>query len=140
MAGTVGFQNLVKGYLVASRTTGPLVPPSHPFDKVSLEISGEQIGALLTRNREQAALFGRLGFDPEHPDKLHQALIAQARNHPCIQVEELEHDIRFVIRGTIEGPQGSADIDSLWLMEKYGTPPTARLEAVHIPSKVPSHD
>ncbi len=131
MAGTVGFQSLIRGYLAASLTAEPLVPPSHPFEKVTLEVRGEQITALLARDGDQAAFFRQLGFNPDDPDRLRQALVTQAHNHPCLQVEGSGHDLRFVIRGPIKGPKGAADIDSVWVMGKYASPPTARLDTIH---------
>lgn len=82
-----------------------LLSPSHPV------------------GRAKAAFFFSLGFAPERPTELVEALQAHARFGEVVDQIRSEHGTKYVIEGLLVGPNAKAGIRSVWIATPGGSGP-----------------
>jgi len=92
----------------ARKLTGYLLNPGHP------------------QGRTKAAFFLAHGFTPGDPDRLAEALVAQARSAPEASVRPGFRGVNLVFAGPLETPSGKRPwVVSVWYLEEGSD--TARL-------------
>lgn len=67
--------------------------------------------------RFKAKFFASLGFGPPNWQVLAAAILRLATNDDAQLVEETEHGRKYLVPGTLTGPQGrSAEVVSVWIV------------------------
>jgi hypothetical protein len=70
--------------------------------------------------RLKAAFFGTLGFGPEDPTDLVNALEAHASGGEVMGRESTRYGTKYVVEGELRGPVGSARVRSVWIADHSG--------------------
>ena len=69
------------------------------------------------RGRHKARVFAAaIGFTTDHATELQQALVDAARTQPAVPTDHDDFGRRFVIDFPLQGPKGTAQIRSSWII------------------------
>lgn len=70
--------------------------------------------------RLKAAFFGTLGFGPENPRDLENALEAHASGGKVVDRESTQYGTKYVVEGELRRPVGRARVRSVWIADRSG--------------------